>query len=76
METRIVPVEKLEDVKRNLLELNEKYAETHRLYKLAAEEVYKRHEEITELISLTERAKTHLSARRSLFRRLKALINK
>jgi hypothetical protein len=75
METSMIPVEKLDEIKELLVELMGKVAEESKLRKLMADEAARRYLEVRELIELTERAKTHLSARRTLLRRLKDCLN-
>jgi hypothetical protein len=69
----MIPVEKLDAIKETLIALNIKYAEANRLYKKAADETLREHAKVEDLIKLVERAKTHLSARRTLLKRLKEL---
>jgi hypothetical protein len=69
----MIPVDKLDAIKETLIALNIKYAEANRLYKKAADETLREHAKVEDLIKLVERAKTHLSARRTLLKRLKEL---
>jgi hypothetical protein len=73
METDMIPVEKLDAIKEKLIELNKKNAEANRLYKMGADETRRLYMKVEQIIKLVERAKTHLSARRALLKRLKEL---